>query len=135
MRKLTKNATTVKKIGIFISLMSVIIIAYICGMFFVEKNKCYFAVGGGTITIDCVEIIDKHGVDKEYLVEFYIQVSVPGEILVCLTADDEAKYTFSEYIYVGSNKKEKFSMIVSPSVLNEYSTEAYLSFLCVDTVT
>ena len=124
-----KKLSNLKKILIFICLITVEILFFLVCRFHIQQEKRmkpYITSHEFLMTIDCAEIFDSNP-NKDFIISFEIKAAKPGEILVYQQNGSTARYAFYEYINI-TEEYQKFNLIVSPKLVNVNEERSMLAF-------
>ena len=130
MNGLSKKELSLKKKLLILGclmILEILIFLIVSNFYEVKKQKRPYATGHEFVmTIDCAEIFDSNP-NKKFVISFEIRADKAGEILVYQQNGSTARYAFYEYIDV-TEDYQKFDLVVSPKLSNEYEEQSMLAF-------
>lgn len=121
------NKETKRHIIIFCISMILILVCYFGMRGWISREMEYSSNNEFVKTIDCAQIIDKYGVDREYILSFDIKAACPGDVLVYFQNGSNSRYSYHKRIQVDT-EYQQITMTVSPVLKDENIEEAYLAF-------
>lgn len=105
----------------------VINVVTIALLLFSTRNKVYLSKNEFVKTINCAELFDKYGIEKEYLLSFDLKASKEGEVLVYQQNGSSYRYTFRKKIKATTEYKH-YELTIKPEIHDLETKDSYLAF-------